>query len=116
MSQNSCSVPGLPYLHVACERLYWDVYMASLVSHRIFADALLREIRKPTHHDNRLLQGSLGKPRKGGWQETSDVCCLARAVIVEAPGGATADHLVFQAKDRRSDNGARPALPLEVLV
>ncbi|CAL5220448.1 g2466 [Coccomyxa viridis] len=37
-------------------------------------------------------------------------------VIVEAPGGASGDTLVFKAKDRRSDNGAKPALPLEVLV
>ena len=41
---------------------------------------------------------------------------MACAVIVEAPGGASADHLEFRAKDRRSDNGAKPALPLEVLV
>ena len=37
-------------------------------------------------------------------------------MIVEAPGGASGDTLVFKAKDRRSDNGAKPALPLEVLV
>ncbi len=41
---------------------------------------------------------------------------LAYAVIVEAPGGATADHLIFRAKDRKADIGAKPALPLEVLV
>lgn len=41
---------------------------------------------------------------------------FACAVIVEAPGGATAEHLVFRAKDRKADNGAKPALPLEVLV
>ena len=40
-----------------------------------------------------------------------------RAVIVEAPGGAAADHLKFKAKDRRPGNGYKePALPIEVLV
>ena len=41
----------------------------------------------------------------------------ACAVIVEAPGGAAADHLEFKAKDRRPGNGYKePALPIEVLV
>ncbi len=58
----------------------------------------------------------LSKSSNIGRQAVSDSRCLACAVIVEAPGGATADHLVFKAKDRRSDNGAKPALPLEILV
>ena len=42
---------------------------------------------------------------------------FAFAVIVEAPGGAAADHLEFKAKDRRPGNGYKePALPIEVLV
>ena len=46
-----------------------------------------------------------------------DVCPCACAVIVEAPGGAAADHLEFKAKDRRPGNGYKePALPIEVLV
>ena len=47
----------------------------------------------------------------------SDVHSCAYAVIVEAPGGAAADHLEFKAKERRPGNGYKePALPIEVLV
>lgn len=44
------------------------------------------------------------------------IVVVACAVIVEAPGGGQADHLLFRTKDRKSDNGAKPALPLELLV